>query len=43
MKRAAAIARAYNNRMADFVEEDPMRLYGAGLIAPTIRRSRSTR
>lgn len=31
---AAAIARAYNNWMADFVEEDPKRLYGAGIIAP---------
>jgi predicted TIM-barrel fold metal-dependent hydrolase len=31
---AAAIARAYNNWMADFVQEDPTRLFGAGLIAP---------
>jgi predicted TIM-barrel fold metal-dependent hydrolase len=31
---AAAIARAYNNWMADFVKEDPKRLYGSGIIAP---------
>ncbi|GMU79777.1 MAG: amidohydrolase [Acidimicrobiia bacterium] len=31
---AAAIARAYNDWMADFVAEDPARLFGAGLLAP---------
>ena len=31
---AAAIARAYNSWMADFVKEDPKRMFGAGLIAP---------
>jgi len=31
---AAAIARAYNNWLADFCAEDPSRLLGAGLLAP---------
>lgn len=31
---AAAIARAYNNWLADFCAEDPTRLFGAGLLAP---------
>jgi uncharacterized protein len=31
---AAAIARAYNNWLRDFCDEDPTRLYGAGLLAP---------
>ncbi|MBM4405010.1 MAG: amidohydrolase [Chloroflexi bacterium] len=31
---AAAIARAYNNWMADFVKADPKRLLGCGMIAP---------
>jgi predicted TIM-barrel fold metal-dependent hydrolase len=33
-EEAAAIARAYNNWMADFVKADPNRLIGAGMIAP---------
>ena len=31
---AAAIARAYNNWLADFCAEDNTRLFGAGLLAP---------
>ena len=31
---AAAIARAYNNWMAEFRAADPVRLHGAGLVAP---------
>ena len=31
---AAAIARAYNNWLADFCQKDPHRLIGAGMISP---------
>ena len=31
---AAAIARAYNDWLYDFCQEDPARLFGAGLLAP---------
>jgi uncharacterized protein len=31
---AAAIARAYNDWMHDFVRADPARMYGAGMVAP---------
>jgi uncharacterized protein len=31
---AAAIARAYNNWLADYIKADPKRLYGAAMIAP---------
>src|SRR5438034_7505843 len=31
---AAALARAYNNWLADFCQKDPKRLIGAGMISP---------
>lgn len=31
---AAAIARAYNDWMRDFVAHDPQRMFGAGMVAP---------
>lgn len=31
---AAAVARAYNNWMAEFCSRDPSRMFGSGLIAP---------